>query len=227
MTSGTFTGILQQVTFPILASLQDEKERMVSVYSRLIRMTSFFVFPAMTLLALLANPLVLLLLTDKWIAVVVLLQWMSFARFFYPISVINMSILKAVGRSDLFLKVDLSKFPVAVGVLLITIPLGVKAIVIGNVVTSCISFFINAYMPGKMFGYGAFRQLKDMIPVFIAIGVMALLVLFVNSFIRILWLQLIVGGSVGLASYLLVCYIMKLEELQEVGKLISHFRKKK
>ncbi len=78
-----------------------------------------------------------------------------------------------------------------------------------------------------MFGYGAFKQLKDMIPVFIAIGVMALLVLFVNSFIRILWLQLIVGGSVGLASYLLVCYIMKLEELQEVGKLISHFRKKK
>ncbi len=112
MTSGTVTGILQQVTFPILASLQDDKERMVSVYSRLIRMTSFFVFPAMTLLALLANPLILILLTDKWIAVVVLLQWMSFARFFYPISVINMTILNAVGRSDLFLKVDLSKFPV-------------------------------------------------------------------------------------------------------------------
>ena len=227
MTSGTVTGILQQVTFPILASLQDDKERMISVYSRLIRMTSFFVFPAMTLLSLLAYPLIILLLTEKWLSVVVLLQWMSFARFFYPISAINMTILNAVGRSDLFLKVDLSKFPIIIGTLLITIPLGVKAMVIGQVVTSCISFFINAYMPGKMFGYGAFRQLKDMLPVFIAIGVMAVVVFFVNSFIEILWLKLIVGGSIGLASYLLVCYLLKLEELNEVVKLISNYRKKK
>ena len=99
--------------------------------------------------------------------------------------------------------------------------------VIGQVITSCISFFINAYMPGKMFGYGAFKQLKDMIPVFIAIGVMALLVFTVNSFIEILWLQLIVGGIVGIASYLLVCYLLKLEELKEVGKLISNFKNRR
>lgn len=220
MTAGTVTSILHQVTFPVLASLQDDKSRMVSVYSRLIRMTAFFVFPAMTLLALLAEPLVILLLTDKWIPVIVLLQWMSFARIFYPISVINMNILNAVGRSDLFLKVDLSKFPIAISALIITIPLGIKAIVIGHVVSSFISFFINAYLPGKMFGYGALKQLKDMTPVFIATGIMAALVIAVSSQIDDLWIKLIVGGFLGLLSYIFVCNLFKLEELKEIRTLL-------
>jgi O-antigen/teichoic acid export membrane protein len=220
MTAGTITAILHQVTFPVLASLQDDKERMVSVYSRLIRMSAFFVIPAMTLLSLLSEPLVRLLLTDKWIPVIVLLQWMSFARIFYPISVINMNILNAVGRSDLFLKVDLSKFPIAISALIITIPLGVKAIVIGHVVTSFIAFFINAYLPGKMFGYGPIKQLKDMLPVFIATGIMATLVIAVNSLIDDLWIKLIAGGFLGLLSYIFVSNLFKSEELKEVKTLL-------
>ena len=106
LTSGTVNGILHQVTFPILASLQDDRSKMISVYSRLIRMTAFVIVPAMTLLALSAEPFVKLFLTDKWLPAVALLQWMSFARMFTPISSINMNILNATGRSDLFLKVD-------------------------------------------------------------------------------------------------------------------------
>jgi teichuronic acid exporter len=227
MTAGTVTAILHQVTFPVLASLQDDKERMVSVYSRLIRMSAFFVIPAMTMLSLLAEPLVRLLLTDKWIPVIVLLQWMSFARIFYPISVINMNILNAIGRSDLFLKVDLSKFPIAVLALVITIPLGVKAMVIGHVVTSFISFFINAYMPGKMFGYGALKQLKDMTPVIIAVAIMATIVLLVNLFLEGLWAKLIIGGLMGITSYIFVCYVFKIEELTEVKKLIVNLKNRK
>jgi O-antigen/teichoic acid export membrane protein len=107
-------------------------------------MAAFFYFPVMTFLLLLALLIVLLLLTDKWAAVISLMQWMAFARIFYPISVINMNILNAVGRFDLFLKVDLSKFPIILLTLIITIPLGVKAMVIRYVVKSGILFFINA-----------------------------------------------------------------------------------
>jgi O-antigen/teichoic acid export membrane protein len=221
VTNGTITSILHQVTYPILASLQGEKERMVSVYSRLIRMTAFFVFPAMTLLALLADPFVRLLLTEKWLPAVVLIQWMAFARFFYPISAINMNILNAVGRSDLFLKVDLSKFPLVILALFITIPLGVKAVVIGHVATSFISFFINAYMPGKLFGYGAFKQLKDMVPIFIATGIMALLVFFSIFFIESNLLKLIVGLVVALSTYLLATKMLRVKEFAEFKELIS------
>lgn len=222
MTSGTVTSILHQVTFPVLASLQDDKERMISVYSRLIRMTAFFIFPSMTMLSLLAEPLVRLLLTDKWIPVIVLLQWMSFARIFYPISVINMNILNAVGRSDLFLKVDLSKLPISILALIITIPLGVKAMVIGHVVTSFISFFINAYLPGKLFGYGIRSQIRDMIPVVLISAVTALIVFIVNSFVEMLILKLLIGISTGLIIYIGTSYIFKINELKEINFLVQN-----
>jgi len=225
LSSGTVSGILQQVTYPILASLQDEKERMVSVYSRLIRMTAFFIFPVMTLLSLLADPFVRLLLGPNWLSVIVLLQWMSFARVLYPISVINMSILNAVGRSDLFLKVDLSKLPLIILALIITIPLGVKAMVIGHVVTSCISFFINAYMPGKLFGYGAIAQLRDMVPVFISTFVMVVTVIIVVHFSKGPYLQLIFGVISGFSVYFLMSYILKIEELKEIQLLYLKLRK--
>ena len=84
----------------------------------------------MTLIALLAKPIVILLLTEKWIAVIPLLQWMVFARIFLPMSAINMSLLNAIGRSDLFLKVDLAKLPLTVLAMIITKPLVVKAMII-------------------------------------------------------------------------------------------------
>lgn len=227
ISAGTVTSILQQVTYPILASLQDDKERMVSVYSRLIRMTAFFIFPVMTMLSLLADPFVRLLLGPNWLSVIVLLQWMSFARLFYPISVINMNILNAIGRSDLFLKVDLSKMPLTIVALIVTIPLGVKAMVIGHVATSAIAFFFNAYMPGKLFGYGALAQLKDMIPVFISTLVMALFVFIVVHFLDNPYLQLIVGGISGLGVYLLISYILKIEELKEIKLLYYKIRRQK
>tara|TARA_B100000900_G_C20600936_1_gene725572 strand:- start:894 stop:2342 length:1449 start_codon:yes stop_codon:yes gene_type:complete len=222
ITAGTITGILQQVTFPILASLQDDKKRLISVYSRIIRMTAFFVFPTMTLLALLADPFIRLVLTEKWLPAVVLLQWLSFARIVSPISSVNMNILNAVGRSDLFLKVDLSKLPLIVITLIITIPLGVKAMVIGNFIISIISFYINAYMPGKLFGYGALSQLKDILPVFISTVIMAFIVILTTFFMQNLYFKLIVGIFSGVISYLTISSILKMEELNE---LKSNFKK--
>ncbi len=226
LTSGTITGILQQVTFPILASLQDDRTRMISVYSRIIRMTAFFIFPTMTLLALLADPFIRLVLTEKWLPVVVLLQWMSFARVVTPLSSVNMNILNAIGRSDLFLKVDLSKLPLIIVTLIITIPLGIKAMVIGHVVMSVLSFFINAYMPGKLFGYGALSQLKDMIHVFISTAIMALIVFFVTVSVENLYLKLILGSISGIISYLVMSNMLKMEEINELKSLFEKLKNK-
>jgi teichuronic acid exporter len=225
ISAGTITSILQQATFPILAAVQHDKERLVSVYSRLIKMSAFFIFPVMTLIALLAKPIVILLLTEKWISVVPLLQWMVFARIVTPMSSINMNLLSAVGRSDLFLKVDLSKMPLVVIAMIVTIPLGIKAMIIGHVVTSGISFFINAYLPGKYYGYGAISQLKDMIPVIIATIGMAVLVFLMTNIIESIILQLIFGGVLGLVSYVFFCWLFKLEELGEVWNLVLKVRK--
>jgi len=227
LTAGTVTSVLHQVSFPILSSLQEDRKRMVHIFSRMIRMSSFIIFPAMTMLAILADPIVRLLLTEKWLPAVPLLQLMCFARVFYPISVINMNILNAIGRSDLFLKVDLSKFPISIVALIVTIPLGVEAMVIGHVVTSFISYIINSYMPGKLFGYGALAQLRDMVPVLIATAITGAIVFVANSFVDNISLKLLFGATIGLVVYLITGNILKIEELNEVKLLIKNVLNRK
>lgn len=229
ISSGTIVSVLQQATFPILTSVQEEKEKLVSIFSRMIRMSAFFIIPLMTLIALLAKPIVILLLTEKWVSLIPLLQWMVFARVFFPMSALNMNLLNAIGRSDLFLKVDLSKLPLTILAMIITIPLGLKAIIIGHVVTTVLFFFINAYLPGKYYGYGPIKQLKDMLPFFIATIGMSVLVVLMTCFIDNLILQLLLGITIGIVTYLFICWLFKSEELTEVWelflKLISRLQK--
>ncbi|WP_017495379.1 lipopolysaccharide biosynthesis protein [Flavobacterium sp. WG21] len=226
LSAGIIVSIVQQATFPVLATVQNDRERLVSIYSRMIRMSAFFIIPLMTLIALLAKPIVIVLLTEKWISLIPLLQWMVFARIFLPMSAINMNLLNAVGRSDLYLKVDLSKLPLTILAMIITIPLGVKAIIIGHVVTSALSFIINAYLPGKFYGYGAIKQLKDMVPFFIAAFGMAILVFAMTCFVDNLILQLLLGVVLGGVTYLFISYLLKLEELKEVWQLMLSLKSK-
>ncbi|PWB24408.1 lipopolysaccharide biosynthesis protein [Flavobacterium sp. HTF] len=226
LSAGTIVSVIQQATFPVLTTVQNDKEKLVSIYSRMIRMSAFLIIPLMTLIALLAKPIVILLLTEKWISLIPLLQWMVFARIFLPMSAINMNLLNAVGRSDLYLKVDLSKLPLIILAMIITIPLGVKAIIIGHVITSAMAFIINAYLPGKLYGYGAISQLKDMLPVFVATVGMAVSVFAVSCFIENLILQLFLGSLLGLITYLSICRLLKLEELKEFWKLFLSLKRK-
>ena len=131
-------------------------------------------------------------------------------------SAINMNLLNAIGRSDLFLKVDLSKLPLTVLAMVITIPLGVKAMIIGQIVTSAISFIINAYLPGKFYGYGPIHQLKDMLSFFVATIGMSILILIMTYFIDNLILQLFFGIVLGVIVYLFICWLLKVEELEEI-----------
>ena len=214
--SSTLSSILHKVTFPVLASLQGDKARMVSVYRRMIKMTAFITLPIMVLVALLAEPIVHLLLGEKWLATVPLLQWLAMAKMVTPISVINMNILNAIGRSDLFLKVDLSKFPIIAIALIVATPISVEAIAIGLFITSALSYFVNAYMPKKLFGYGSLEQLKDMIAIIISTAIMAALVYGALQFDLSPVLKLILGLLVGTLTYIGSAYILKIDELKEI-----------
>lgn len=212
--SSIVISVLQNVSFPILASLQDDQNKMVTVYSRMIKMAGFITFPAMAVLAILAEPLVLLLLTEKWLPTVPLLQWLCFARIITPLCTINMNILNAVGRSDLFLKVDLIKFPIIVIALVVTIPISLEAVVIGQVVTSIISFFINAYMPGKLFGFGATKQLKELFQTIIVTTCMCIIIILVLNIIPSNLYKVVIGLIMSSIIYFILSYIFKIQEMR-------------
>lgn len=217
--STTITSITQGVTYPILTALQNERERMVAVYGKLMRTIVFFTIPVLTLFAVLAEPFVRLILTEKWMPIVPLIQWLCFARMITPISALNMNILNAIGRSDLFLKVDLIKLPMTLVVLIISVPFGLKAVVIGNLMTTIVSFFINTYYPGKLFGYGAWRQIIEMKQVVLAVMIMSACVFGINYLVSMDIFKLVLGSVVGIASFLLSAHFLKIEEINEMKKI--------
>ncbi len=226
LSASTITSILQRVTFPLLSSLQKDKERMLSIFKRVVKMTAFITLPSMTLLALLAEPTIGFLLGKKWLPVVPLLQWYCFVKIHNPVALVNLNMLNASGRSDLFLKVDIAKAPVAIGALLITTPISVEAMVIGQFIVATISSYISAYMSGKLFGYSYFAQIRDMVPFLISTAGMSICVYIITFLVTGYIMQLIVGILVGVFSYSLFSHIFKLDEFYEITTLVKrHFNK--
>lgn len=222
------TSVLQGVSFPVLASLQDDRQRMMSVYSRLMGIVTFTIIPTLSLFALLSEPFIRFFLTSKWLPVVTLMQWICFARIITPISTLNMNILNAIGRSDLFLKVDASKIPLMLLIFFITLPLGLKAVVIGHFINNFLCFFINAYYPWKLFNFGAWYQIKQMKITLITTSIMLFIVYLINSTITSDLSKLVVGIIVAMVSYLGINFIFKSKELFEVVSTIKpYFLKEK
>lgn len=217
--AGSITSVLQQVTYPILASIRENREHLLSVYRRLIRMTAFLVLPMMAIFAALAEPLVIVFLTEKWLPIVPYLRWLCLARVVTPVSSINMNILNANGRSDLYLKLDLSKLPLSILNMIITVPLGIDAVVIGSAITSIICFFINAWLPGKLYGYGPIAQIKDVSKMIIITAITSIGTFIFIGFFQSHIIQLITGGLFSIALYYLLSYIFKIQEIQEINEV--------
>lgn len=153
--------VLGKVTFPILAKIQDDEKHLIHVYRKYICVTSLAIFFGCVLLAAIARPLVLVLLTSKWESCIIYLQIFCFSIMFDHICRINLNLLQVKGRSDLFLRLEIIKKAISVLILFASIPFGVIGICISKVIYSQIAVFINTYYTGKLFGLGYMTQLKD------------------------------------------------------------------
>lgn len=221
--SHTVSGILQTVTFPIMASIQDDKERLVSVFKRIMRMTVFITIPSMAGLAIIAKPFVLLFLSEKWLPSVIVLQGFCVARAFVPIIGINISIINAIGRSDVVLKLLLSQTPIMLTLLYLSVPYGLEAVVFVQVITSAINFFAFSYYSGKLFGYGVWEQIKDLAPTLLS-SLLMLSVLQLLQFDNYL-LQISSVVGIGVIIYIIFSYIFKVESLFEFTAMLKSFAK--
>lgn len=159
--STNITGILGSVTYPILSKIQDDDIRLIQVYRKYIAITSMVIFFGMFLLAALAKPLIITLLTDKWLESVIYLQVFCFALMFDHICQLNLNILYVKGRSDLVLRLEVIKKTISISMIIAAIPFGVLAICIARAIYTQIAIVINTYYTGKLFGLGYIQQVKD------------------------------------------------------------------
>ena len=219
--SVNITNVLQNVTFPVLSKVQDDKETLARNYRKIICVTAYIVFPLMMLLSALARPLILVMITDKWESCIILLQIVCFSLMWYPVHAINLNLLMVKGRSDLFLRLEIYKKILGVIVMIVAIPRGLVFIVSAAVVTSVICLILNTHYTGRFINAGFLTQMKDLFPALsLSLGMWCIIHV-INFFIANLYCQIIFGTLAGAVFYLGLSYLLKRPELQEIKYLLS------
>ncbi len=205
-------GAVQSVMLPVMSQKQDEKGSVKEITRRSISISSYIMFPMMAGLAGVATPLVSLLLTDKWLPCVPFMQIYCFTFAFYPVHSCNLQAINAMGRSDIFLKLEIIKKSYGIAALIVAVVFfnSPIAIAMTGVITTAISCFVNASPNKKLIGYSYFEQIRDILPSLLAALVMFVAVLAVGKLALNNILILIVQVAVGVIVYIAISAIFKL-----------------
>lgn len=220
-----FSGVLSRVTLPMLSQIQDENERLSKAYQQLLNLAAFVIFPLMTGLALLAKPLIVLMITDKWLPCVEYMQILCFAFMLNPIHALNLNLLQVKGRSDLFLRLEIIKKIMALILLIILIPYGIRALCWGAVISSFVAWIINAYYTRQLISVGFIRQFRNILPIVGYTMGMTLCIYFLMQNVESYILQLLGGITIGICSYFLIALCFHSRDLSFLITLFIHHGK--
>lgn len=212
---------IDSVLLPVLSAEQDHTEQVRNMTRRAIRISTYVMMPLMMGLAVCAEPLIRLLLTDKWLPCVPYLRIFCFSYAFYPLHTANLNAIKAMGRSDLFLKLEIIKKVFGVIILLITLPFGVYVMALSLLFTSVMSQLINSWPNAKLLGYAYGHQLRDMLPAMALSCVMGAVVYPISMLGWSDWVTLPVQVLVGAAIYVAGSILFKLDSFNYLLSIIK------
>lgn len=219
--SSNIAGILGNVTFPVLCSVNGDMEKLAVVYRKLVRLSVFIVFPLMLGMLAISEPMVHVLLNAQWNGCIPYLQVLCFAMIWQPISLVNLNLLKAAKRTDVLLKLDIVKRGVGLIILILTCRDSVMAIAIGYAFLALFSVILNTVFTSKVLNVSFMAQLKDISSIFLNSAIMSILV-YVLSFVILNDIAfLVVGILVGLAYYLFSSKLFFKDEMQNVMYMLK------
>lgn len=229
MLDSNVLGVIDSVMFPALSKLQDSKESMLAALRRAIKTSSFLMMPLLAILAAVGYPLISVLLTDKWLPCVPFLQILCFAYILSPVEVENLQAIKAIGRSDVVLKLEIVKKTVGLLLLICAIPISVKAIAVSMLISQVFFTIVNAWPNKKLIGYSLKDQLLDILPYLLTSLLMYLGLTLFNYFVHIdnQLLNLIIQITLGGVFYMGVMKITRNESLNYVMMTIYYAKKQK
>jgi O-antigen/teichoic acid export membrane protein len=220
-------GSIQSVMLPTLSAHQDDTKRVKELMRRAIKTSSFMIFPMMIGMTVVAEPLVKIVLTDKWLPAVPFLQIFCISYALMPIHTANLQAINAMGRSDIFLRLEVIKKIIGLIILGISLQFGVYAIALGQVFGGIISTFINAYPNKELLDYSYKEQWIDIMPsllLAIAMGILVYLLSYISlKTYQLLMLQIIVG----IVVYLGLAKLFKIESFKYLYKTVIDLIKKR
>ena len=222
--SQTISGSIMSFTLPVFSKMQDEPIRLKSAVKRTIGLVMYFNLFALLLIGAIAKPMIEFMLGSQWLGVVSYLQILIGVGLLYPMQLINVQILTALGRSDLFLRVSILKKIVTIPIILLGIFISIKAMLMGMVIGGLIALYINTYYTQKLINLGIIEQLKVVSKPAIASFITGVIVYVIG---------ILLGGQVSLLSLLsiqiitaviiivLLSKVMCIEEYYELKEIVS------
>ncbi len=203
----TISNIVVKVNYPILSQLQDDNAKLVNTYKSLLRTPVFLLYPILFGLAILAKPFIEVLLGDKWLLSASLIPILCFGNLWNPLTDINLNLLYVKGKTDLVLKLELIKKPIAFLMLIASVPFGLKGMCVAISLYNFIAFCFNCHYTGKILDYGFFKQVKSLLPIFGYCVIMGVVVSVISSVFEKPLLQLSAGILSGVLSYLTIALL--------------------
>ena len=215
---------VQKVSYPVLSQIQDNEKSLKNGFRKAIRNTTFINFPLMIGLAAIADPLIKLLIGEKWAPSIPYFQILCFTGMLYPLHALNLNILQVKGRSDLFLKLEIIKKIIGIISIIVVLffGLGIIGLLWAEVFTNIISFFINSFYSKKMIDYSTRDQIKDIYPIFFASIIMAGITYSLTFFldVRNIFL-LLIQIPVAILIYITLSYIFQIEEVKTIKSILN------
>ncbi|MBQ9886455.1 MAG: lipopolysaccharide biosynthesis protein [Lachnospiraceae bacterium] len=212
---------IQSVMLPAFSANQNDRSKVKSMMRRSIVTSSFVILPMMAGLIAVAKPMVLVLLGEQWLPCVPFLQLMCIAYSFWPIHIANLQAINAVGRSDIFLKLEIIKKTIGIIGLLIGIRYNVYVLVIAKAAIDFVCTFINAWPNKKLLNYSIVEQWRDILPSMALSIVMGVCVYFVQFAIKGNVLTLLVQLIVGAVIYIGLAKLLKMESFAYLLDIIK------
>jgi teichuronic acid exporter len=221
--SQTLSEMAGRVMFPVFSTIQDDPARLKVGFKKALTFLGLVNFPMMIGLAVVAHPLVLVLLTDKWVPCVEYFQLLCVGGVLYPLHAMNLNMLQALGRSDLFLRLEIIKKVLLVVSIVLTWQWGISAMIAGMIGVSIIACYLNSYYSGVLVNYPITEQGSALLPYLIVSGSMGSamyaigLLTFPNQ-----WSLLLVQFAGGSILYVCLCRAFRLAAFMEVWQAMSN-----
>lgn len=227
--SDMLAAMFGRVTFPLFSTIQNDPARLKRGFKKVLTTMVLVNCPIMIGLAIIARPLVLVLLTEKWAPCIPYMQLFCVTGLLYPLHVINLDVLTALGRSDLYLRLEFIKKALIVVNIAVTWQWGISAMIYGMIAVSIISYYLNSYYTGSLIGCPLRDQLRDMVSYLILAVIMGIVV-YVAGMLPLpnYWSMLLVQITIGIVVYVGLCRLLRLTAFMEIwqaGWNKMHFSK--
>jgi teichuronic acid exporter len=215
--SQTLLEVVGRVSFPVFSSIQDDPARLRKAMKKAMTASVMVNFPMMIGLAAIARPLVIVLLTPKWADCVPYLQLLCLVRLLYPLHLINLNVLQAMGRSDLFFRLEIIKKILVATNLAISWQWGITAIIFGMFVLEIIGYYLNSYYAGQLIGYPSSEQLRDVVS-YLIMSILMGICLFSANFLPFPndWTILLFQIALGISAYIALCRKFRLPAFMDI-----------